>query len=692
MTGKFRSGTNVGAPSGSKFREVLGPFRSLGFDVTWTGSSRDFNTVLKYALLKPDPTLTEQYGFEYELMVVYHGYSVLESRTIQAVDSLFKRDPAKGRAESMMYFLVSEAPSPDEWVRSYELENETERTAVALGRSDLRHSSKGNPVARVLARHFLSLDRFKNTLPLESDAYFFGRVRELKYLQNAVNRGENAGLFGLRKTGKTSLLYKLERSLNNQRDCLPVFLDAQSTSVRKRSWNQLLEYICTLIRAKVSLRIEEDFNEIDAADSFASYVDRAIKKIGCKRVVLIVDEIEWISPTTAKDSQWKEDYINFWHAVRALQSRKRQVALVIAGVNPSMVEEDSFEGYQNPLFGIVPYEFLRGLSSGECSDMVRKIGKVVGMRFEEDSLNVLFTEYGGHPLLTRLACSYLHEVSKQRGEVFPIRVSANSLRKSAPSRDRELVFYQRHIVSELEKFYPEEYSLLERLAIGDYIGFVEAGKDPTRIAHLYKYGIVEDPDAPYIPYAVLADYVAAENARREGRQAPYLSVPEGERFEFMQLRIRGIVEDFRTLEGLVRRHDGAVLFGPNSFPEADRLFDISPPDDPNGLAAALTPLQRSFVESVDAYGESIGEKQYFFAKVKTAYPHLHRALLRIRAYRNHAQHLHLKDRVRDTVQRFLEDDLAGELVFSEGVYWRLFQRTLDELFRAIQKEITELRS
>jgi len=51
---------------------------------------------------------------------------------------------------------------------------------------------------------------------------------------------------------------------------------------------------------------------------------------------------------------------------------------MIAGVNPSVVEIDSVGGVQNPLFGIVSYQFLTGLNPEETRNMIRTLGKRMG--------------------------------------------------------------------------------------------------------------------------------------------------------------------------------------------------------------------------------------------------------------------------------------------------------------------------
>ena len=70
---------------------------------------------------------------------------------------------------------------------------------------------------------------------------------------------------------------------------------------------------------------------------------------------------------------------------------------------------DLIDGIQNPLFGIVPYHYLRGLDIDDLRRLVTVLGRRMGMKFENDAIEYLGDRYGGHPLLTRIACSLTHK-------------------------------------------------------------------------------------------------------------------------------------------------------------------------------------------------------------------------------------------------------------------------------------------
>lgn len=676
---------------GSDQERALRAFLDAGFSVSWAREIRSHNTDIRFCFLEPDEDLRRTFGFEYQVLVAFHLFDRLEPRAFQAINRFMNGDPARGRVEPLLYFLVSPAADVQKWTTGYLLQNRDERIAIPIHLDSLRKSgASGSTVKNAIRRHYLALDVFKNTLPLQDDTYFFGRHTELTRLMDATKRSENVGLFGLRKTGKTSLLLKFQRYLAREEQYLSVFLNAELSTVRKRRWHQLLEYIALDLARQISLPRPEPFTEIDAPDQFAALL-RTIADEHAKSVVVILDEVEWIAPELTSDAHWNEDYLAFWQSLRGVQSAQRTLSLVVAGVNPYPVERDLVGGKPNPLFGIVTPTFLCGFSRDETFEMVSKLGKIAGLQFSDDALRYLFIQYGGHPLLTRLACSCTFEEAKARGADFPVQVNEGGLRKQATNRDRELRFYSRHVVSELEKFYPAEYALLELLAVGDVTGFTRGAKREDGARHLLQYGVVRRADTPYIEIDVVRDFIAEEYAKRMGQDAPREIVPQEDRSAFLQLRMSHICEDMRTLEGLMRQQEMPALFGPNSFPMADRLFRVSPPTDSASLAASLTPLYLAFVESIDNFGTSKGIKNYFWRVVKEYCPALHTALHRVRVYRHNEQHLTLNPGVDAALAAFLAKDLPGDLIHSEDKYWIVLQTCLDELLTALQREIAMLR-
>src|SRR5439155_1471102 len=78
---------------------------------------------------------------------------------------------------------------------------------------------------------------------LVGDTYFFGRQSFVLDLLDRFKRGENTGLFGLRKSGKTSAIFKLKRLVDADSSGTVVYVDAQNPQVYGLRWWELLNWL-----------------------------------------------------------------------------------------------------------------------------------------------------------------------------------------------------------------------------------------------------------------------------------------------------------------------------------------------------------------------------------------------------------------------------------------------------------------
>jgi hypothetical protein len=671
--------------------DLLKPFLN-GFYITWGRKRKSYNTDLSVYFLNPEAFITEIFGFTQEILLVYSPYPRMETRTIQAAESFLTDDPGKGRVEKINYIIISEADDVEAWVQSYALANQESKIIVAFSAKELRNS-KGDSwfVRNTLNRQLYGRDLFDYRLPLQDDTYFFGRKDILASFNDSIKRAENRGLFGLRKTGKTSFLYKLERIINSEGKVSYLYYDCKSPSVRKLRWFDLLANIIGNICDKYALQPKGKLDEVNIAETFA----RLLLKIPDNaRIVLVFDEIEYISPLAISDNHWKQDFIDFWQTFWTCQSRYRKISTVIAGVNPSVVEIDTFSGIQNPLFGIVSHEFLKGFEFDELQIMLRVLGKRMGLQFDEDAVKYLHQRYGGHPLLTRIACGLINKSVTSNNEARPVKLDRPKLIRGEDIRDsEELVFYCRHVMSELRQFYPDEYQMLEYLASGQTTAFMELSVVPEYVSHLRSYGLLsaDATGSPTISIPVVKRYVGLELARREGRQTIYKIIDQGHRENWLHKRVRDVINDLRLLEKLIQQNSTPSLFGTNSFPEADMFLESRVCYSQDDFDSFTNKCNRCFVESVEKYGASLSNKKYFWNEIKQSYPGLFHALHRIKIYRNHQMHIILDPSVNEQLLDFLSTDLEGKSPSQvNDLYFILQQCILDGLMTGVQLEISRL--
>ena len=668
--------------------EILKPF-TFNFDITWARKYRALGSELSVYLLKPETHMELSFGFQSEILAVYSAYDTLQPRTIQAIDQLTSEEPAHGRVDTMIAFVISEASDPVIWARQYMSSNPDSRLIVAFSAPTLRRVKEQSWLIRsLLSDQLYQRDLFDYRLPINSDYFFFGREELLFDLYNAFRRSENRGLFGLRKTGKTSTFFKLRRQVESRDDGVFVYVDCKYPPLRTLRWEQFLSRLSKMLSEHLG-DFKPDQHE-HPSDAFLS----VIRSIGARnRIVIVFDEIEYISPYSPLDSHWNEDFVPFWQTIWHAQSLFDNFAVFIGGVNPKVVEEDLIRNSQNPLFGIVPPRYVGGLSVDEVRRMLRALGRPMGLRFDQESVAYVSERYGGHPLLTRIACSISHRLIGETANPRPVSITKDWLLCTESQREAELSFYCSHVVSELSVFYPDEYELITRMANGDLADVYEFALEPTFTNHLVNYGLLRTSPTgrPMIAIPVVEQFVRRDDARKQGRQTISSIQPKDLRKRWLADRVLSINDNLERLQTEISRLNQLKLFGINSYPESHRFFALRVVRDESDFAIFINTCNRCLVEPVEIYGKSIGRRDYFWNEVSKTYPELALALRRIKVYRHHRVHIKLGGAAIAELRYFLERDLYDRNPSDVPDLWfHLQQCVIDDLLVGILVETDRL--
>ena len=660
------------------------------FDITWARRKEAFGSQLAVYFMKPAAYMERSFGFESEILVVYSPYDTLEPRTIQAIERFASEPPARGRVDPMIAFVVSEASDAVQWTKQYTTQHRDSPVLAAFSADQLRSAGDNTWLIRsLLADQLYQRDLFDHRLPIAHDSFFFGREDLVFDLSTAATRSENRGLFGLRKTGKTSVFFRLRRTLEARDDVIFVYIDCKFPGYRQLSWERLLNWLSAeILRSSGS---DPQTSDMHASHAFLAAVKnlRAREKLA----VLVFDEIEYITPHSTTDPHWREDFIPFWQTIWHAQSQFGNVAVFLGGVNPAIVEHDLVNDSQNPLFGLVPHDYVGGMTEQEIRRLGRTLGRSMGIRFTNDAIRYVQQQYGGHPLLTRLAFSITHKMLRDAGADLPIEVNRDDLTQTEDQREAELSFYSQHVVSELRKFYPDEYELLVEIARGNLADVYEFTSDPSYSAHLKNYGLlnVDDKGRPSISISVVARVLQLSTSAEKGRR-PVLDVRrESEREAWLKTRKQTINDNLEQLQREIARQKRPPLFGANSYPESHRFFELSVVTNESSFATFINTCNRCFVESIESYGQDSGNQKYFWNDIQRAYPALSEALKRIKVYRHHRVHLKMASHADEELRRFLDLDLGGQSPPNVLDLWfTLQQRVLDDLLVGILVETDQL--
>ncbi len=470
------------------------------------------NSKLSYFLMKPISRFSEMFNLNREIICVFSPYPNFEPRTLDAFDAALK-DYQGLRCETICRIVISGDPNAEDKINDLLKSDPEQPIVVPFTYEELAKCPDEHFIRNRFAKHFYTRDLFEFLSPLRKDLYFYGRSELIQQICNSHRAGEHTSLFGLRKSGKTSIIYAIERHLKISDDMF-ISIDCENPSIHKLRWNELLHKILTIFKNEHDPSIHvphiTKFTEKKAGDLFATTMNDIHKSFGEKSILIIFDEIERISPITGSSKQWSDgvDFIYFWQTLRAFYQRNQDVfTYLLVGTNPSCVEASILNGHENPLFKSVPSTYVPPFDVVQVREMVRKLGRYIGLKFDESIYGMLTNDYGGHPFLIRQFCSVIHRECK--GE-RPIIIDKPLYEKVKRQFSSDILEYLEMMVLVLKQWYKDEYEILTYLAQGDHTSFEEFAYEQDQYTkHLVGYGLICQSENGYaFNIESLKDYIA----------------------------------------------------------------------------------------------------------------------------------------------------------------------------------------
>ena len=365
------------------------------------------------------------------------------------------------------------------------------------------------------------------TTAIDDDSLLFGdRGKIADSIVYRCQNSNNSGIFGLRRSGKSSVLNAVLRRLERE-GIKYIRVEARSDLENLQSWKTALFDIAKKVR-QATLLIEQRSNEtrsefIDRLSLNSKEDDYQTRpsqyfvediKLYCKDepvFVIALDEVELITFNTAKTSAWKnvEAFCGFWGALRDCGC-----ALVISGVNSTINEMNSisFNGIHgdNPMYGRIincadsSSTYLPVFTDEQTKSMINTLGGFSNIAFS-NVYSEINRAFGGQPFAIRQFCSYVFEKVKsyrkpnQVYEVSKATVENMLVEFGSSAAGNNLC----EIILQHLTIFKDEYEMLKRLALApDRYRTIEE-KNIMQIDHLQKYGLIEyDYTTKYVTFRI----------------------------------------------------------------------------------------------------------------------------------------------------------------------------------------------
>lgn len=491
----------------SDHRDIVKPFLHC-FDVSHAYPHAEGKAKLAAFFLKPLRPYADHLGLDREILVTYSPYSTWQARTIALHEAVLDGSRARNRIDPLGSILISESPDVRRHVAEYLGRNKDRPPLLGMTREKVSELAQPEDVIRLITKELYRRDLFAVESPLEGDVTFFGREDLVTTLTSRFTDGQNSGVFGLRRIGKTSVLFAVQRRVSAHAKARTLYLDLREPGLYMLPWWELLQEIVrrmaeplhldqdeapgrTRLRRRLKA-VEGRYNEQSGGRDFAADLD-ALREIFTERKWLIaLDEIENVTFDRSPSDHWTHHFLPFWQTLVSAHQRLRgQFCFVIAGVNPHALEAATIGRHDNPLFSTVRAFYVEPFGRDSIEAMVTRLGQYMGLGAESQVIDELHQEYGGHPFLTRRACS--HMAGKVNSK--PGTLTANLFGREKSNIARSLEKNAKQMLNVLAMWYPREYELVRRLAHGDIDGFSKAVQgDPELTEHVVGYGLVSTPD------------------------------------------------------------------------------------------------------------------------------------------------------------------------------------------------------
>ena len=481
----------------------------------------------RYCLVKPTDYFYRTFSLTREIVVIFCDYVTFEPRSLDAAGRVYERIGSKLRLDKACHIFISHSSKIEEELESVLKDGNLNQIVIPFSYQELLSDKANDSIVHDRFRKYLfDTDLFAVSSPITNDSFFFGRR---DYVHDIVAKCKNctpSGVFGLRRSGKTSLLYAVQNLLEQQ-GYPTVYIPCGD--LNSKDWKNALCKVIKEIFKRLDLddsKVTESYYSTDKTrEYFEEDLDYCLSRLNVP-ITLLFDEIEEITFEIAHaeqtDDLWidGENYCKFWRSIKAYYLKHPHwLSILVAGTNPMINEEPFVKNYynkENPMYHFFSESnqgaYLQAFTDEDTRNMVNTLGGYMGISFDDRTVGQLTNDCGGHPYLTRLLCSHINRYVKSKGYQHPIRISKAIYDKALPDfeKSNEATNFFEMILNILISRYPLEFETLKVLALeGDHT--ISQVKDQKALQHLIGYGLVDSNNNNYaIKYNTIFRFLKGE--------------------------------------------------------------------------------------------------------------------------------------------------------------------------------------
>ena len=437
-------------------------FQVLGADFSYAARNNDGTWL---ALVHFAQSMQGAFGFTRDVAVLYTKHHDLQPRDFKRLPQRLERLKGDREAEDHLFFVSSQdvraVRKLDKW------SEDAGFTAIALPNGD-DERKVAEQIRESIQMRLATRNLYDERDPV-TGRDFFGRKQLLAQLLEELRQGNVCGVFGLRKTGKTSVVTELGKRFTgeNAERRFFVLLDLESLpSDPQLVKGRFIKVVRDLFLDELRLRKlrTHELQSIGETDDVGQ-LQRALQKSlrNCRenstQVVLALDEVESLVGDANDIERGGRDYVpEILGVIRALVQQNPNFSVIFSGITSAIIERGYLYGRENPLFSWAKQYYIPPMNKAEISDLTREVGRRMYLNWPQDSLDRMFEISDGNVYIQRTLAA---QIVKGLEDGVDRSIHVADVDRGVRIWTRESSQIMSEMLASARRHYPDELEMLE---------------------------------------------------------------------------------------------------------------------------------------------------------------------------------------------------------------------------------------
>jgi hypothetical protein len=382
------------------------------FEITGIKSFSKHNGKYTSLFCRPSTAISRSLSVDREILVLIASYSDIHARTLAiATEFITSHNP---RLQNDFVIIIHNDPDGDGKLRAWGKEINT--TCCPIYHNDNIGIPRSDALRNKLSAEIFSANPFSVTGPVIDDKDFYGRRNDAIEIHRILCAGRIHSIFGLRKTGKTSLVNRVIKIARQEGTLNIGVIDCSKPKFFGLRADNALRALAKVIKTAETRGYSNLMDGIKyQKDDIGLVFDQIFSNHQKKPLCIVIDEVDYITPMppTDKANHWSTEFCQFWREIRFfLQEAQRQgiiISIVVVGVSTKFFNCAVINGEENPVLQFIPETYLAPFVDTAAISMIQDLGKRCGLRLDKDAAELIAKECGHFPYWIRCFCAKLHE-------------------------------------------------------------------------------------------------------------------------------------------------------------------------------------------------------------------------------------------------------------------------------------------